>query len=143
MKKILIVLLVTTVSCTSQESGKTKGKSTSHAQQHTAVTVPLNNGDKWKADDATKQNVAVIAQIVNDNNYRAADKRKQLSAALQSQIDTLIKQCRMKGPEHDALHVWLERVLKDMKELKKEDDEYKEVYAALKTDIEAFYATFE
>ena len=64
---------------------------------------------------------------------------------LQAKIDTLVKECCMKGAEHDALHVWLEKVIKDLKELKEEDDddEYKEAYAALKKDVASFYQSFE
>ena len=72
-----------------------------------------------------------------------AAKREELSAKLQSKIDTLIKQCRMQGPEHDALHVWLEKVLTDMKQLKDGENGYSAAYAALKKQIESFYLFFE
>jgi len=50
----------------------------------------------------------------------------------------------MKGAEHDALHLWLEKVLKHVKELKEEEtDEYGAAYAALKKDVESFYDFFE
>ena len=143
MKKLLILLTVAIAACTSQEKTEHKGNNVANEQENTAAAVPLNNGSKWKADEATKENVAKIVLLVNDNTYADATKRSQLYGHLQTKIDTLVKQCNMQGAEHDALHVWLEKVLKDMKELKEEDDEHTKVYATLKKDIENFYAIFE
>ena len=141
MKKLLILLTIAIAACNSQV--KTEQKGNENANGNTTTTVPLNKGNKWKADEATKKNVAGMVKVVNDSIYADATKRRQLYATLQSKIDTLVSQCRMQGAEHDALHVWLEKVLKDMKEMKKEDNEYREAYAALKRDIESFYGFFE
>ena len=48
----------------------------------------------------------------------------------------------MQGAEHVALHLWLENLLEDFKDLKKGDDEYSEVYADLKWDIAEFCQAF-
>ena len=87
--------------------------------------------------------VKISEEVVNDSSYADAAKRMQLYANLQSKIDRLVKQCSMNGAEHDALHVWLEKVMKDMKELKEENNNYSRVYAELKRDIERFNAFFE
>jgi hypothetical protein len=140
MKKVLIILTVVIAACTNQV--KTGDNKNAKEQEH-ATAVPLNNGSKWKADEATKKNVTEMVQIVNDGIYADAAKRMQLYATLQIKIDTLVNQCSMQGPEHDALHAWLEKVLKDMRELKGEDHHYAEAYAGLKKDIEGFNALFE
>ena len=49
----------------------------------------------------------------------------------------------MKGPAHDALHLWLEKILKDVKDLNEEHGEYGVVYWALKRGIAHFYTSFE
>ena len=98
---------------------------------------------KWKADEATKKNVAAMMQIVADSTYTDAAKRVQLYTNLRARIDTLVQQCTMKGPEHDALHVWLEKVLEDLKELKVENPEHRKVYTTLKKDVGSFYQSFE
>jgi hypothetical protein len=143
MKQLLIVLLVVIASCTSHQSAEQQANEEAKDDAHAAATVPLNSGTKWKADEATRKNVAAMVQVVEDSGYADATKRKQLYASLQSKTDTLIKQCRMQGAEHDALHVWLERVLKDMKEVKEEDNEYHKAYAVLKKDVKSFYDFFE
>ncbi len=142
MKKLSIILIVAITACTNSVKTDEQGNEKSSEQQHTAI-LELNNGRKWTADEATKNNVATMMLVVTDSNYADGAKRRELFDNIQSKIDTLINQCRMKGAEHDALHVWLGKVLKDMKELKKEDNQYSEAYAALKKDIENFYLFFE
>ena len=143
MKKLLILLTVAFSACTSQVKTEKKGNENPNEQENTITVIPLNNGNKWKADQATKKNVAAMVQVVNDGNYADATKRRQLYANVQMKIDTLVKQCGMQGAEHEALHLWLEKVLKDMKKLKEEGTEYNVVHAALKKDIASFYAFFE
>lgn len=144
MKQLLIILVLAITSCTSQQPAEQQESKTVNNKEKTVEIIPLNNGTKWKADEATKKNIAAMVQIVNDSTYQNAGKRKEFSTSIQDQIDRLVKQCSMKGAEHDALHVWLEKVLKDVKELKEEEtDEYDEAYAALKKDVESFYDFFE
>ena len=143
MKKLSIILIAVMTACSGLEKTDQHGNENSSEQQHTATAVELKNGRKWKADEATKKNVAAMMHVVSDSSYAGAAKRKELHENVQSKIDSLISQCRMKGAEHDALHVWLGKVLKDMKELKDADNEYGEAHAALKKDIESFYLLFE
>ena len=141
MKQALLILLIGFVSCTSRRGAEQQENKTDN--ENTIATVPLNSGAKWKADEVTKKNVAAMVQIITDSAYADTAKRKELYTNLQAKINTLVKECSMKGAEHDALHVWLEKVLNDLKELKKGDDEYREAYAALKKDVENFYQSFE
>ena len=143
MKKLLILLLVGATSCTSPQPAEQKKDGVANAQEKTLVTVPLNNGSKWNADETTKKNVAETAAIMNNNRYQGPGNRKQLAAAIETRLDTLISQCSMKGAAHDALHLWLEKVLRDVQELKEEHNEYTEAYNALKKDIESFHAVFD
>ena len=145
MKQLLIVMLVALVSCTSKQAAEQVESKTVNDNKHTVTTVPLNNGAKWKADEATRKSVSAMMQIVTDTTYADPAKRQQLYTNLQAKIDKLVQECRMKGAEHDALRVWLEKVMKDLKELKEEegDDEYRAAYAALKMDVASFYQAFE
>jgi hypothetical protein len=141
MKQLLLILLVAFVSCTSRQGAEQQENKSEKG--NTVATVPLNGGAKWKADEVTKKNVAAMVQIITDSAYADAAKRKDLYTNLKAKIDTLVKECSMKGAEHDALHVWLEKVLSDLKELKRDNNEYNEAYTALKKDVESFYQSFE
>jgi len=141
MKQLLLILLVAFASCTSRQGAEQRENETHN--DNTVATVPLNSGAKWKANEATKKNVAAMVEIISDSAYADATKRKELYTNLKAKIDTLVKECSMKGAKHDALHVWLEKVLSDLKELEKNDNEYSEAYTALKKDVENFYQSFE
>ena len=142
MKQLLIVLLAALVSCNSQQTEDQHQNHSAKDEDRTAIVLS-NNGAKWKADDATKKNVAAMMQVLGESRYADASNRMQLHTNLKTTIDTLIKECRMKGPEHDALHVWLENVLDELKDLKEGDEEYDENYATLKKAVSNFYQSFE
>lgn len=143
MKALMILVLAGLLSCTSQPAAdQQENKNTNHHEDSVA-TAPLNSGAKWKADEATKKNVAAMVQVVADTAYAQAANSMQLHKNLQAKVDVLIKECRMKGADHDALHVWLEKVLKDLKEIKEGEDDYPKAYEALKRDVNSFYDSFE
>jgi hypothetical protein len=127
------------VNNTSQEQKENKEE-----QEHnSASALQLNNGAKWNADSTTLVNVSTITQLVNDNNYRDKKNRAEFSGQLQSRLDTLVKQCKMSGPDHDALHAWLKPVLHDVKEIKGGEDNYDKKYGELRKDVQSFYDYFE
>lgn len=152
MNKILVILSFIMIACSnnaSQEQTVDKDEHKKHdtvtkeAHLSTHTTTHTNKGGKWKADEATKKNVAAIVKIINDGSNLGESNRAKLTMQLQAGIDTLVQQCRMKGPDHDALHVWLEGVLHDVKEMKEGDNDYQKSYAVLKKDVESFYTQFE
>ena len=148
MTKILISLSLFVMAC-SNNASQVETTETGEADKHDATTsvvqhsLQLNKGAKWKADEATRKNVAAIVNVINDSSNIGQNNRAQLTNQLQIRIDTLVQQCRMKGPDHDGLHVWLQQVLDDLQVMKADDHEYQKSYAALKKDVESFYAFFE
>jgi hypothetical protein len=143
MKKYILIFSIAFASCNNEAMIATQEKDSVSKHEHSEETPGLNQGKKWKSDEPTRQNVNALSRIINDSSFADPSKRKELSVQLQSGVDTLIKQCRMKGPDHDALHTWLETVLKDIKELKEDDEDYAQAKAKLKTDIDRFYILFE
>ncbi|HMT75493.1 MAG TPA: hypothetical protein PKA77_15580 [Chitinophagaceae bacterium] len=141
MKKLLFFAMIVFVSCNSK-STKEKHENHDTKKDEQVITTPVNN-TKWKADEATKKNVSAIVQVISDNSYTDAGKREELYSNLKAKIDILVKECSMKGADHDALHVWLEKVLEGLKNLKDKSSVYSEVYTTLKQDISSFYQTFE
>jgi hypothetical protein len=57
----------------------------------------------------------------------------------------MIQECKMKGPDHDALHHWLEPLLKETNELKNAADTTagKMIFQSLDKQIDAFHTYFE
>lgn len=84
-------------------------------------TLSLNDGKKWNADTATNNNVKSLQNII-DNFNRRQEKLlpayKNAAADLQSGLDKMIKECKMQGPDHEALHKWLEPLIEKVKTLK-------------------------
>ena len=148
MNRILISLSLFVMACSgnvSQGEATDSGEKDKHEANTSVVhnSLQLNNGSRWKADAATRNNVAAIVNVINDSSNMGQSNRAQLTKQLQIRIDTLVQQCRMQGPDHDALHVWLQQVLHDLQNVKTEEHEYQKAYGALKKDVESFYVFFE
>lgn len=122
MKKIIgLVMCVGLLSACYQNSNKAEsGEHVSHDQDQTP-TLSLNNGAKWKADSVTTNNVAYLKKIAG--NFRTKPRHlvsdyKALSTDLDNALNKMIQQCKMTGPDHEALHHWLGPILKETNELK-------------------------
>lgn len=97
-----------------QESPKTE------QAENTEPVLALNNGEKWKADESTNSNVASLNKTManfRDGKEKSMEDYKALQGSLQSGIEKMVKECKMKGPDHDALHLWLEPLMKMVKQL--------------------------
>jgi putative N-acetylmannosamine-6-phosphate epimerase len=77
----------------------------------------LNNGTKWKIDQATGNNVARLQQIGKKVTGNTLAGYHHAGTTLQAGIDQMIKECRMKGPDHLALHKWLEPLMEQVAQL--------------------------
>lgn len=139
-----LLMIVILASCSNQQPPKEQEPTTGHHHhEQSTPALQLNNGNKWKADIPTRQNVDAMMAILNDPQYANGEKPDQLKSALKSSIETLVKECKMAGPDHDMLHVWLENLLSDLKETGEGSRAPSESFAALKHDIESFYQYFE
>lgn len=140
MKKFLVFLLcVSTLwACRNAESNKKEeaAASAEHAPRHEEgqATLTLNSGAKWKSDESTNNNVAevkTIASRFNENKNSSLADYTVVGNELQAGMDKVIKECRMQGADHDALHLWLEPLLKNITGLRK---------AANETEAAGFFA---
>ena len=128
MKKALIILLLSTVfvACNNPETAATKEPATEaqaaqheHAAEQTALQ--LNNGAKWKADSPTNDNVKNLQAIVEKFNAagdHSLPAHQANATALQAGLSKMVNECRMQGADHDALHKWLEPLMKQVNGLK-------------------------
>ena len=126
MKKILFLLLSTALlfACNQgTEKSKTEKHSIHDIEQTTDLA--LNNNVKWKADSVINHNVTNLGSIANDFKKKSSlsiSDYQKLSANLTTELNKMIKECKMTGADHDALHIWLEPVLKETAELKNSSD---------------------
>ena len=72
-------------------------------------------------DETTNNNVSDLRGIVD--NFRkkpshSANDYQTLSTDLNNALNKMIQQCKMTGPDHEALHHWLGPILKETNELK-------------------------
>lgn len=128
MKKVLVLLTAISLlwSCNSKQTSEMKGSAnlidtTRHHHEEGVDELTLNNGAKWKADAVTTNNVNNLKTIIGNFN-KANDKSltgyQNAGNDLQNGLDKMISECRMKGPDHNALHKWLMPLLKQVKEYK-------------------------
>ena len=131
MKKIIILILVISLflfSCgnTSKEKPKEQTETVTHKEhQHDEESeiIELNNGEKWKVD---ANMLTHIRNMENDVvSYAKVEQKdyKSLGEKLQSNIDLLTSNCKMKGKAHDELHKWLLPYIDMVKELSEAKDE--------------------
>ena len=127
MKRTLLVLFTAgiLVSCNTEDrnvvSPAIEKEHESHSDKENGE-LALNNGNKWKADTTTNNNVKALLVIVDEFN---SGKDKTLinyhtaAAGLQIGLEKMIKECRMQGEDHDALHKWLEPLMKQVSSFQK------------------------
>ena len=81
----------------------------------------LNKGAKWKVDRATNHNVNNLRQIVKrfyNNSDRSLKAYKMTGLDLGNGLTKMINECKMQGPDHLALHKWLEPLMVQVDKLK-------------------------
>ena len=112
-----------------------------------AQGLSLNNGQKWQTDESTRKHAAKLNNMINDFE-KQADKslsaHHSLADKTQEELQQLINDCTMEGPDHDALHLWLEPVLNDVKALKKTatDEDVQTAAANLSEDVRKYNEFF-
>lgn len=110
--------------------------------------LSLNNGAKWQTDNSTKLHANKLNGIIQAFDNSGDTKLSaycNLADAIDHELEQLISDCRMKGPEHEALHHWLAPVLHDAEQLKKASTEQEGAAALniLRTDIQKFNQFFQ
>jgi len=85
-----------------------------------ATGLVLNNGAKWKADSITVLNVTLLRNTIKNAQKESPDDFPKTAALLQDGLNKMVAECKMQGPDHDALHQWLEPLMEKVKALGKE-----------------------
>lgn len=150
MKKIIYLALglFILIGC-NQTSTKTAGDDhDDHDHAATNTELTLNNGNKWKADSITNHNVVNLKTIADNfriKPFPSATDYQLVGSDLNAGVNKLIGDCKMSGPDHDALHHWLEPVLKESNELKSSKDttSARATFESLDKRIDDYHKYFE
>ncbi len=119
-----------------------------HNHENAVHGLALNDGAKWHADMPTNENVKALQTIAADFNksyHTALGDYQKVSDELKSGLDKMIKECRMKGADHDALHKWLEPLLQQVQALEaaRETKDAKELFDEIRKQLMLYDQYFE
>ncbi len=123
------------------------GEHAEHSHGETAE-LALNNGAKWEADSITNNNVQDIKSIADSfkiKPFPSINDYQLLSGDLKNGLDKMISECKMTGPDHEALHQWLIPLLKENDELKNVADTgaAKSIFKSIDKQLEDYHHYFE
>ncbi|MCO5948195.1 hypothetical protein [Mucilaginibacter flavidus] len=104
MKKLTLIFLLTVTFSVGNARGL-------YQHEPASEKLVLNNGAKWKVDKITYNNVNNLQQIAKPINAKSLKEYHMAGVALQNGITKMIRECRMKGTDHQALHKWLEPLM--------------------------------
>ena len=138
LKPILITLIFFTASCSNNQPESETKEMQPPVTEVNQSKLQLNNGEKWKLDEATRQNMEEIKAYISQATHT-----KVLNAdKLQKDADNLIKESRMSGPGYDALQIWLGSFSQHLQAIKNNRDAESASHA-LTEDVKVFYTYFE
>ena len=69
--------------------------------------IQLNNDSQWTANIETNEGVQKMKDILKTQTTSTIADYHKLASELTVAKNYVIKECTMKGPSHDNLHVWL------------------------------------
>lgn len=83
--------------------------------------LALNNGQKWKVDQATQNNLINLQNTVrafDGSAGKTIEDYQEVRLDLADGITKMVTECHMSGPDHEALHQWLKPLINDVAALK-------------------------
>jgi len=129
----------------SEKKNDTLTQTVEHHQEEEGNSLSLNNGAKWKADSITNANVGQLFKIVDNSKPASLNDYKQLGYNILDAINKLLKDCKMKGADHEALHHWLEPLLKKNDVLIKSSslEQAQQIFTEEKQHLNLYHKYFE
>ncbi len=80
--------------------------------------IALVDGKKWHSDKATFEHIQALKRIgSNAKSLEQAGDFHQLAVQFSKELDNLLNDCTMEGPDHNALHKYLMPLMKKNKML--------------------------
>ncbi|MHC2993227.1 hypothetical protein OB13_17175 [Pontibacter sp. HJ8] len=121
---ILSVLLVGLVSLCGHEADL----QTQHTVivQEEAKVLALNGDARWQSDELTTRHVgqlqAMLKEFEAQPENSSAAAYQDLGNSMQTELQQLFRDCTMKGPAHEMLHVYLVPLMDDVKYMVGKDE---------------------
>jgi hypothetical protein len=146
MKLIIIAIFLASLTsmCGHERDLETDHKEVIQQEQ----TLALNGTERWKADEPTNWHMVQLQGMLEEFGLQAENKSaaayNDLGACMQAELQELFKNCRMQGPAHDMLHLYLVPLVEDVNVLA-EKDEYQsgQALARVSTRLKVYNQYFE
>ena len=144
--KILIIILIALFSSCKKETQKSV-TNTSESEEINlldTLTLKLNNGEKWVANNETQIGIIKMDSIISSFKTKGSQDYTSLGKDLSKQTSFIIKSCNMTGEAHDQLHVVLVPMLDEISILKESTntEENKSALNELQELIEGYFSHF-
>lgn len=116
-----------------------------HSHEVKEAALTLNNGAKWKADSITNANVKQLINIADSGKPASLNEYQQLGNNILDGINKLLKDCKMQGADHEALHHWLEPLLNKNDSLIKSSSlaQAQQIFTEEKQQLNLYHNYFE
>ncbi|GGG12840.1 hypothetical protein [Pontibacter amylolyticus] len=144
----LVIIAIFLASLTSM-CGTERDLETEHTEVvHEEQTLALNGTERWKADEPTNRHMAQLQGMVQEFNAQAENNSaaayNDLGTSMKAEMQQLFKDCRMKGPAHDMLHVYLMPLVEDVNLLAEKDEHQSEAaFARVSERLKEYNQYFE
>lgn len=120
-------------------------KSTAHLNNDWIKEISLDNGNKWQANLETTKGVDKMMSLVKSSDPKTMEDYHNLASKLNEEKNFVVKECTMKGPSHDNLHVFLYPLIEKIEALGKVSttDEGSEITTSIKENLNAYNEYFQ
>ena len=118
---------------------------TTHAGNMTWETeMQLNKGSRWQANNETTEGIRNMGSLTESSSANSVEEYQNLGSNLIEEVNTLIKNCTMKGPLHDNLHTYLEPLIINLAQLQQVTsvEEGEQYVSKIKAHLQAYQRYF-
>jgi len=146
MKKIILLFVFAAGFFACNQKPVTLEVAEQHVHQESSIS--LDKGSKWQAGTETNENVAylkLLTDVFSKNAKPTVEDYHSLASDLTAGINKMMQECKMTGPDHEALHQWLEPVIKTSDVLKTASDgvEARKEFIFLNDELNSYNKYFE
>ena len=143
---IVLVIIISISACKDNPKNTTPvNTSTEDISLLDTLTLRLNNGEKWVANNETQIGILKMDSIIRAFKSNGNENYLSLGENLSKQTSYIIKSCNMTGDAHDQLHVVLVPMLDEISILKDSDnkEESESALNELEDLIEGYFSHFQ